>query len=90
MDKAQEHLVIKNKSTRDEEGNVYTETTKFDVKLYLHTVGGRFGQTGDRALRALANRIEKTLNDQAQLTSGAVAAEPEYIIDDEMGDNDET
>jgi hypothetical protein len=75
MDQAQKHLLTYR--SKDE------GSTHFDSKLYMFVVGGRFGHTSDKELRALLKEISAKVDSQKVAPSSAVAEEPDYeLIDD--------
>jgi len=57
-------------------------TTKFDSNLYKFYVGGRFGHSGDKALRDFIDEMNKRFDSIPQASS-AVAAEPEFTEEEE-------
>lgn len=75
IQQAQNHLVIHNDK---DAGN-----TKFDTALYKYMTGGRFGHTSDKEMLEEITKIKERLNTLGpQQSSGSIAEEPEYTLDD--------
>jgi hypothetical protein len=77
LEQAREHLVTETIKTTDEDGNSMTSSKKFDSNLYKFYVGGRFGHTGDKALRDFIDEMNKRF-DSLPKTTSAVAEEPAF------------